>query len=123
MSALPISITQYLNLNQPQSTIPGTEPRLQVLDGGAYLDDGSGLIKTYNTDGWTYLDTDIHNEFAIFESDTSWCIALINLRTGEWFCDSDPLFPVLSFEEDEQGEYILDHRDMSKLYLSGAARP
>ena len=49
---------------------------------------------------------------------TSTCIALVNLRTGEWFYDDDPNAPVLSFEEDEQGEYILDHRDMTKRYLS-----
>ena len=121
MSALPISIGQFFEAPiSKMDFVPA--PQLQVLASAAYLSNGSGLIRTYNTAGWTYLATDINNEFAVFESDEDWCLALINLRTGEWFCDEDPLFPALAYEEDAQGEYILDHRDMSKLYLSTACR-
>ena len=121
MSALPISISRLFNVQTEPLAQQAPEPSLQLIEGGTSSAQTSDHRKSYAPEPWTYLSTDIDCEYAIYELVTSSCIALVNLRTGEWFYDDDPTAPVLSFEEDEQGEYILDHRDMTKRYLSRSA--
>ncbi|MGC6509408.1 MAG: hypothetical protein ACON4U_13390 [Myxococcota bacterium] len=121
MSALPSTISQLFNDQTKPLAQQAPEYSLQLLDGGSSPSRNMDHRKSYDPEPWTYLNTDSACEFAIFESDACGCIALVNLRTGEWFYDDDPNAPVLTFEEDDRGEYILDHRDMSKLYLSRTA--
>ena len=76
------------------------------------------LVQTWPATGWTFLEIDKNSQYAIFEADDSWLLALLNLQTGEWTADEDFMFPTFSLEEDQQGEYIYNHETKERIYLS-----
>ena len=76
------------------------------------------LIRTWPATGWTFLELDQDKQYAIFEADDSWLLALLNLQTGEWTADEDFMFPIFSLEEDRNGEYIYNHETRERIYLS-----
>ena len=80
-------------------------------------EDSSPVIQTWPTGGWNLIAIDSAEKTAVFEAEDSWLLAVLELDSGEWKADHDPLFPRYSLEEDQRGEYLLDHQRMHRTYL------
>ena len=75
------------------------------------------LIQTWNTSGWNLISVDVDEKVAFFEADDSWLLAKLDLLTGEWLTDDDPLFVQYSLDEDQSGLYVLDESTEYRYYL------
>ena len=101
------------------------EKRIDIPNGHLMVNDNlialvlkQNLVRTWPSTGWTFLELDRNSQYAIFEADDSWLLALLNLQTGEWTADEDFMFPTFSLEEDANGEYIYNHETKERIYLS-----
>ena len=97
-----------------------------ILSDGAILLDSENLtalvkdeclVQTWPTTSWLLIGITLDEKFAIFEADDSWLLAILNLETGDWFADDDPLFVHYSLDQDQKGDFILEEATGRKLYL------
>jgi hypothetical protein len=75
------------------------------------------LVQTWPTSSWLLIGITRDERKAIFEADDSWILAILDLETGIWFADDDPLFIHYSLEQDEDGDFVLEEATDQKLYL------
>ena len=97
-----------------------------ILSNGAILLDSENLtalvkddclVQTWPTNSWLLIGITQDEKLAIFEADDSWLLAILNLETGEWFADDDPLFVHYSLEQDQKGDFVLEEATGQKFYL------
>lgn len=110
---------------QTTNTQQNIDHLIQLQNGKRLLDtpdltilcDNSSMIRTWNTTGWNLLSVDTEEKIAFFEASDSWLLAKLNLETGEWFTDDDPLFIRYSLNEDKKGLYVLEEQTDKRFYL------
>jgi len=97
-----------------------------TLENGSILLDSADLtalvqsdnfIQTWPSANWLLIGITTDEKIAVFEADDSWLLAILNLETGEWFSDDDPIFIHYSLEEDQEGDFVLEHRTGRQLRL------
>lgn len=104
-----------------------SEESNQVLlsDGSILLDSGNltalvkddCLVQTWPTSSWLLIGITRDEHLAIFEADDSWLLAILNLQTGEWFTDDDPLFVHYTLDQDSEGDFVREEATSQKRYL------
>ena len=102
-----------------------TNGRVELSNGSTLIDTetltalihNGNLVETWATDGWGFLAVDVREQLAFFEANDSWLIAVLDLRSGEWKEDDDPLFLQYSLDEDEKGPFINEELTKTKHYL------
>jgi len=75
------------------------------------------LVQTWPTNSWLLIGITKDEKRAIFEADDSWLLAILDLETGEWFTDDDPLFVHYSLHQDSAGDFVLEEATGLKFYL------
>ena len=63
------------------------------------------LVQTFPTRNWNLLFVDQTEQFAIFEADDSWYMAILDIHTGEW--KEDLKGSRLHYSQD--GESVIDN--------------
>ena len=81
------------------------------------LVDGDTILQEWDTARWVLLGVDRQERIAYFEADDSWMLAQLQLDTGTFKADDDPLFIQYSLNEDEDGTYVFDEIAERKNYL------
>ena len=110
-------------LTKPSAS--GIQQVIHLSDGSRLLDTTNitalckdeSFIQTWNTTGWNLLSIDRDEKIAFFEADDSWLLAKLDLITGEWITDDDPLFMLYSLNEDDDGIYVMDECTEYRYYL------
>lgn len=74
-------------------------------------------LATWPTERWILLGVSLDEQTAFFEADDSWLLARLNLDTGIFRPDDDPLFLQYVLESDDNGLYVLDDLSLEKYYL------
>lgn len=92
------------------SRLIDTEQRTSLV-----LDDKT--LATWSTERWILLGVSLDEQTAFFEADDSWLLARLNLDTGIFRPDDDPLFLQYVLESDDNGLYVLDDLSLEKYYL------
>ena len=116
---------QHTPTEETSFNLQHTNRRVELTNGSTLIDtetltaliQNGNLIQTWQTAEWAFLATDIDEQFAFFEANDSWLIAVLNLHTGEWTADDDPLFIHYSLDEDAQGAFVLDERSKVRYRL------
>ena len=111
--------------SEQQFLIQNSNTRVELSNGSTLIDTetltalihNGNLIETWPSLDWAFLAVDQQERFAFFEAHDSWLIAVLNLQTGEWIADDDPLFVHYSLDEDSEGPFIREESSELKHYL------
>ena len=81
------------------------------------LKNGTTILNSWSTEDWNLLGVDNKEHLAFFESADSWLLAKLNLETGSFQPDDDPLFIQYDLQSDESGTFVYDELSTEKFYL------
>ena len=81
------------------------------------LQNGSTILNSWSTEDWNLLGVDSTERIAFFEATDSWLLAKLNLETGAFQPDDDPLFIQYDLQSDESGTFVYDELSTEKFYL------
>jgi len=81
------------------------------------LKNGTTLLNSWSTEDWNLLGVDRKERIAFFESIDSWLIAKLDLETGTFQPDDDPLFIQYDLQSDESGTFVYDEISTERFYL------
>ena len=81
------------------------------------LKNGDTVLNTWSTEDWNLLGIDSSERIAFFEATDSWLLAKLNLETGAFQPDDDPLFIQYDLQSDERGTFVYDELTTEKFYL------
>lgn len=81
------------------------------------LKNGSTILNSWSTEDWNLLGVDSKERIAFFEATDSWLLAKLNLETGSFQPDDDPLFIQYDLQSDESGTFVYDELSTEKFYL------
>ena len=81
------------------------------------LKNGSTVVNTWSTEDWILLGVDSNERIAFFEASDSWLLAKLDLETGSFQPDDDPLFIQYELNVDESGSFVQDEVSTEKFYL------
>jgi len=81
------------------------------------LKNGDTLLNTWSTEDWNLLGVDGSERVAFFEATDSWLLAKLDLETGSFQPDDDPLFIQYDLQSDEAGTFVYDELTTDKYYL------
>ena len=81
------------------------------------LKNGSTVLNTWSTEDWNLLGVDSNERIAFFEATDSWLLAKLNLETGAFQPDDDPLFIQYDLQSDDRGTFVYDELTTEKFYL------
>jgi hypothetical protein len=105
----PKSHQKVVELSNGSRLIDTEQKTSLVLDGQT--------LATWPTERWILLGVSLDEQTAFFEADDSWLLARLNLDTGIFRPDDDPLFLQYVLESDDNGLYVLDDLSLEKYYL------
>ena len=75
------------------------------------------ILDSWPTDDWNLLGVDRKERVAFFESIDSWLLAKLDLETGAFQPDDDPLFIQYDLQSDEAGTFVYDELSTERFYL------
>ena len=109
---------QHTPVKEPAFNLQHTNRRIDLANGSTLIDTetltalihNGNLIQTWQTAEWAFLAVDTDQSLAFFEASDSWLIAVLNLKTGQWTADDDPLFIHYSLDEDDRGAFVRGER-------------
>ena len=81
------------------------------------LKNGSTVLNTWSTEDWILLGVDSTEHIVFFEASDSWLLAKLDLKTGSFQPDDDPLFIQYELNIDESGTFVQDEVSTEKFYL------
>lgn len=81
------------------------------------LKQGSTVLNSWSTEDWTLLGVDSTEKIAFFEASDSWLLAKLDLETGSFQPDDDPLFIQYDLNSDTTGTFVYDEISCEKFYL------
>lgn len=81
------------------------------------LKNGETVLNTWSTEDWNLLGVDSNERIAFFEATDSWLLAKLNLETGSFQPDDDPLFIQYDLQSDDRGTFVYDELTTEKFYL------
>lgn len=81
------------------------------------LKQGSTVLNSWSTEDWTLLGVDSTEKIAFFEASDSWLLAKLDLETGSFQPDDDPLFIQYDLNSDTAGTFVYDEISCEKFYL------
>ncbi len=81
------------------------------------LKQGSTVLNSWSTEDWTLLGVDSTEKIAFFEASDSWLLAKLDLETGSFQPDDDPLFIQYDLNSDNAGTFVYDEISCEKFYL------
>lgn len=121
-----IRLKGILSVNTTTPFTPNSHQKVVELSNGSRLIDteqktslilDGQTLATWPTERWILLGVSIDEQTAFFEADDSWLLARLNLDTGIFRPDDDPLFLQYVLESDDNGLYVLDDLSLEKYYL------
>lgn len=74
-------------------------------------------MNTWSTEEWILLGVDPTERVAFFEASDSWLLAKLDLETGSFQPDDDPLFIQYELNVDDSGTFVQDEISTEKFYL------
>jgi len=75
------------------------------------------VLNSWHTDTWNLLGVDSKERVAFFEASDSWLLAKLDLETGAFQPDNDPLFIQYDLDVDEGGTFVFDEVSTQKYYI------
>ena len=81
------------------------------------LKNGNTILNTWSTEAWNLLGVDGAERVVFFEATDSWLLAKLDLETGSFQPDDDPLFIQYDLQSDEVGTFVYDELTTDKYYL------
>jgi hypothetical protein len=81
------------------------------------LKNGSTILNSWSTEEWNLLGVDSRERVAFFEATDSWLLAKLDLETGSFQPDDDPLFIQYDLQTDESGTFVYDELTTDKFYI------
>ena len=81
------------------------------------LKNGTTILNSWSTEDWNLLGVDRKERVAFFESIDSWLLAKLDLETGAFQPDDDPLFIQYDLQSDEAGTFVYDELSTERFYL------
>ena len=81
------------------------------------LKNGATVVNTWSTEEWILLGVDPTERVAFFEASDSWLLAKLDLETGSFQPDDDPLFIQYELNVDDSGTFVQDEISTEKFYL------
>ena len=121
-----IRIKGILSVDTTTPFTPKSHQKIVELSNGSRLIDteqktslvlNDKTLATWSTERWILLGVSLDEQTAFFEADDSWLLARLNLDTGIFRPDDDPLFLQYVLESDDNGLYVLDDLSLEKYYL------
>ena len=81
------------------------------------LKNGPTVLNNWSTEEWNLLGVDSKESVAFFEATDCWLLAKLNLETGAFEPDDDPLFIQYDLQADDKGTFVYDELSAEKFYL------
>ena len=81
------------------------------------LKNGPTVLNSWSTEEWNLLGVDGKEHVAFFEATDCWLLAKLNLETGAFEPDDDPLFIQYDLQSDDKGTFVYDELTAEKFYL------
>lgn len=109
--------TLFTPKNHQKTIILSNESRLIDTEQKTSLEQNGETVASWPTERWILLGVSVDEQTAFFEADDSWLLAKLDLQTGIFQPDDDPLFLQYALESDDQGLYVLDDLSLDRYYL------
>ena len=109
--------TPFTPKNHQKTIVLRNESRLIDTEQKTMLEQNGEIVASWPTDRWILLGVSVDEQTAFFEADDSWLLAKLDLQTGIFQPDDDPLFLQYALESDDQGLYVLDDLSLDRYYL------